>query len=105
MKSKKVILTEIKNIVQRVEPDATIILFGSYARGEQNINSDIDLLILINKEKMTWEDEKRITYPLYNFQFMENIPISPVVKTKTEWELKFRNTDFYLNINDDGIQL
>jgi len=31
-------------------PDATIILYGSFARGDHRADSDIDLLILLNQD-------------------------------------------------------
>lgn len=44
-------VSAIKNIIIRDIPDAvTIILFGSYARGEAQAESDIDFLILTNRE-------------------------------------------------------
>lgn len=44
-------LTAIKNIIIRDIPDAVaVILFGSYARGTAQAESDIDFLILTNRE-------------------------------------------------------
>lgn len=44
-------LTAIKNIIVRDIPDAVaVILFGSYARGDAQAESDIDFLILTNRE-------------------------------------------------------
>ena len=45
MKNIDKILVRIKNSVQDTDPDATVILFGSYARGDQSDSSDIDLII------------------------------------------------------------
>lgn len=47
MKQKK-LFAAIKETIRKIEPDSTIVLFGSYARGDYNYNSDIDLLILVN---------------------------------------------------------
>jgi len=38
-------LREHKNELQQKFPIARLALFGSYARGEQNENSDIDILV------------------------------------------------------------
>lgn len=39
-------------IIEEKFPGSTIILFGSYSRGEDNINSDIDIAIINSKEKI-----------------------------------------------------
>ena len=59
------IIDQIKDIMRRIAPTAQTILFGSEARGDARIDSDIDLLILIDGEKMTLEREEEITLPLY----------------------------------------
>ena len=57
-------------IVSAVEPDQ-IILFGSYARGENKDASDIDLLVL----KKNLHDAKIITDNLYMSFYDNNIKI------------------------------
>ncbi len=45
---------EVENIVETIRknyPLDKILLFGSYARNEQNVNSDLDLLIISDYEK------------------------------------------------------
>lgn len=53
--------TAIKNIILRDIPDAvTVILFGSYARGEAQPESDMDFLILTNREYERMEKLKTL---------------------------------------------
>ncbi len=99
------IISKIKQTVIRFEPDAKIILFGSYARGDQNENSDIDILILLNQQKITPSDEKRIKYPLYDIEFDTGQIISPVILSITDWNTKHKITPFYHNIELDGVWL
>lgn len=96
------ILLKIKKIVNAVEPDSIIILFGSYARGENKKNSDIDLLILIDKEKITYSDEKRIKYPLYDLEFETGKIISPIILSLMDWENIHSITPLYLNVKREG---
>ena len=105
MLKKNNILTRIREIVSITEPEATIILYGSYARGEQVEDSDIDILILVNKEKITYSDEKRIKYPLYELEFETGTIISPIVFTRDDWEIRHKITPFYKNVKQEGILL
>ena len=105
MLSKDVILTSIKQTIKSVDPSATIILYGSTARGDYRLDSDIDLLILIDKKVLSREDKKRIKYPLYDIEFETGKIISPLVLSKQDWEIRHRITPFYENISREGVQL
>ena len=105
MLRKKEILSRIKQIVIAIEPGATIILFGSYARGDDKRNSDIDILILVDKEKITYSDEKRIKYPIYDLEFEMGKVISPVVFSRQDWEIRHSITPFYKNVKREGVLL
>lgn len=105
MQNEKDILLMIKNSVRNIEPNATVILYGSYARGDNRDDSDIDLLILLEKDKITWQDEKKIKYPLYNIEFDTGKIISPMVLSKKDWEKRHRITSFYENVQHEGIIL
>ncbi|TSA33675.1 MAG: nucleotidyltransferase domain-containing protein [Porphyromonadaceae bacterium] len=50
MTSTEKILVPIKKMVISLEPGSTVILFGSFARGDNRPDSDIDLLILLDRE-------------------------------------------------------
>jgi len=41
------LLQEVATSIKAVHPDSTIILFGSYAKGEQHENSDLDICVLV----------------------------------------------------------
>lgn len=47
------IIEQIRKTVCGIAPTAKAILFGSEARGEARSDSDIDLLILLEGEKLT----------------------------------------------------
>ena len=105
MFEKQEILSRIKKIVYRTEPTSSLILFGSYARGDNTKSSDIDLLILIDKDKITYFDEKRIKYPLYDLEFETGLIISPIVFSRKDWETRHCVTPFYNNVKREGIIL
>ena len=41
------LLKEVTASIKSVYPDSTVILFGSFARGEQDENSDLDICVLV----------------------------------------------------------
>jgi predicted nucleotidyltransferase len=105
MLSQHQVLQQIKTTVLGVEPAAVLILFGSYARGDYNDASDIDILVLLDKEKITNSDRERIGYPLYDIQLKENILITPIFYTKKNWDSRLGITPFFKNVLKDGIAL
>src|SRR5512133_455261 len=105
MMNNKRILVKIKELVKTTEPTATIILYGSYARGQNNKHSDIDILILVDNDKITYSDEQRIKYPLYDLEFETVKIISPMIFSRKTCETKHSITPFYRQVKKDGIQL
>lgn len=101
----KRILFKIKQLVNLSEPTATIILFGSHARGQNSKNSDIDILILVDSDKISYSDEQRIKYPLYDLEFETGKVISPLVLSRNDWETRHSITPFYHNVQKDGVRL
>ncbi|WP_375722488.1 nucleotidyltransferase domain-containing protein [Saccharicrinis sp. FJH54] len=99
------ILSEIKNTVYGKYPDAKIILYGSRARGDFRNDSDWDLVILLNQEKITNEIEETITDPLYDLEIEFGEVISPMVYSKKDWNNKYSVTPFFKNVMTEGKSL
>lgn len=99
------ILEQIKKIVSGIVPTAQTIVFGSEARGEALADSDIDLLILVEGEKLTLAQEESITTPLYELELKSGVSISPIVMLKKLWENRPFKTPFYINVVNEGIVL
>jgi uncharacterized protein len=102
MKDSDNILHRIKLLVLQRDPTAKIYLYGSRARGTEKGDSDWDLLILLNKDNISNEDEQNITYPLYDLEFEIGEVISPMVYSAKEWDSKYRITPFYSNVMREG---
>ena len=105
MINKAQILQQIKDSVRATDPEAMLILYGSYARGDYKEDSDIDILVLLDKDKITYEDRTRIGNPLYHIQLATDTLISPCIFSKQQWEAKHRITPFYKNVTREGIRL
>ena len=101
----KNILTQIKKIVKGKDPSAKIYLYGSRSRGTAKSESDWDLLILLNRDKISIDLEREITYPLYDLEFETGEIISPMLYTENEWNTKYSITPFYRNVMREGQML
>ena len=101
MSSNIPIVDEIMDIiVPLVEPDK-IILFGSYARGEQTEKSDVDLLVL----KKGLEDERGTVDKIYYSFIGKKIGVDvDVIAMDSERFLSLINVTGYIykSINKDG---
>jgi predicted nucleotidyltransferase len=96
------ILSQIKKTVLDREPSAKIYLYGSRARGDAKPDSDWDLLILLNADKISDDLEIKITHPLYDLGFDLGEVISPMVYSTKEWASKHTITSFYDNVMTEG---
>ena len=99
------IVNQIREIVHRVAPTAKTILYGSEARGEAREDSDIDLLVLLDKDKLTFDDEAEISWPLYELEIKTGVSINPLIMPKISWENRPFKTPFYVNVVNEGIVL
>ena len=99
------IIAAIRETLKQVAPTAKVILFGSYARGDQNDDSDIDILVLIEKEKLTYEDTTGVTFAMMKLEARLGVMISPLVYSRRFWENPRQVTPFYESVKKEGILL
>ena len=96
------IFQEIQALKRQILPNEKVILFGSQARGDARPDSDWDLLVLLDKEKITYEDENKYAYPFADMGWDHGTYISVKMYTNDEWK-KGSFTPFYYNVQKDGI--
>ena len=93
----------IRTTVREIEPTAEIILYGSRARGDNRSDSDWDILILLDKQRIDREDRDKISYPFRELGWNIDAIINPVMYTKKDWETS--RSLFHNFVEEDAITL
>ena len=99
------VIDDIRQVAARVLPKgSSLYLYGSRARGDFHEGSDWDLLILLDKERITSADMDEMSYPMRELGWKINEVLNPVMYTFKDWESK-RFTPFYKNVMKEGVAL
>ena len=89
MKEKKL----VEKIKEELNP-VSIVLFGSFAKGNNDENSDLDILVIADKKNTFREN------------FLEEYELQLIVMKPFEWHKKGENKDpFYYEVVTSGIPL
>jgi len=99
----KSVLLEVKQVLTELYKDQlkNIILYGSYARGEQRQDSDIDLAIILRGDIITFKEIDRIIDQIYDIELKYNLLIS--VHPISEKRFENEKNPFLLNVKEDGV--
>ncbi len=95
----------ISKSIHRKDPHAEAYLFGSRARGDHQKNSDWDILILINEDKVTNEIEDKFRDGLYDIELDSGQVVSAFIYPKTYWNQTLIYSPLYKNVSREGIRL
>lgn len=99
------IISLIKSKIRNKNSNAEVILFGSHARGQAHVDSDWDILILLDSLKVTRQTEKEYREELFDIELEIGEPISTFVYSKKDWESRHSITPLYNSVKRDGIVL
>ena len=84
----------------------SVIVYGSYARGDYSELSDIDVMILVT---LTEEKIKKMSDEISDMAFeylMEfGVDISPVITNIDHFNYGVDNLPYYRNVRDEGVRL
>ena len=94
----------MRNVLNGIEPNVHAILFGSRARGDAKEGSDWDVLVLIDKPRVTLLDYDKYSYPLRELGWDLNEIINPVLFYTKAWN-ENHFTMFNHNVMNEGIAI
>ena len=94
----------MRNVLNGIKPNVHAILFGSRARGDAKEGSDWDVLVLIDKPRVTLLDYDKYSYPLRELGWDLNEIINPVLFSTKEWN-ENHFTMFNHNVMNEGIAI
>lgn len=100
-----ILLNKISNSIHSKINTVEAYLYGSRARGDERMNSDWDILILINDDKVTNEIEDIYRDDLYGIELESGQSISTLIYSNTYWNSSLVYSPLYKNILNEGIKI
>jgi len=99
----------IKEIIRKLKSlkPYKIILFGSTAEGKQNEGSDLDIMVILDSDKVSisFEDKlkNKIKVRKSIYDLSKKIPIDLIVYTRAEYDILSKNkSSIILEIENSG---
>lgn len=102
------ITTEIVDEVLGILKDTVykIVLYGSYARGDFSLESDMDIMIILDCDREQVKGYRRQISRLASRIGMKNdIEISLLLRDKETFEQGKKVLPFYMNVEKEGVDL
>ena len=83
---------------------SAVIVYGSYARGDYNENSDVDVMILVKipEEKLSNYIDV-VSDCAFEYLMKYGIDISPVLKNENHFKYWEETIPYYQNIRKEGV--
>ena len=105
MKKQDIVIAKIVRLARKEFPESEIILYGSRARGDNQKDSDWDLLVLIDAPEVSFNREKKIIDDFYELELDMGEVFSPLIYRKSDWVEKYVHTPLFENVSREGIRI
>ena len=84
----------------------TVLLYGSYARGDFRADSDIDIMILVDLSEQEILKKGHVLSDItFDYNFNDDLKIMPIVKNLDHFNKWLRAYPFYYNVKREWIEL
>ena len=96
--------TKVKDLLK--DKLSAVILYGSYARGDYEDYSDIDVMILVDVPKEQVYTYREAIFDIsFELGWEHQIQISPVIES-TEVFIKYKDASgFFSNVSTEGVRI
>ena len=105
----QIILSEIAAVAKETfgEKLDSVILYGSYARGDYTPESDVDIMILVRgiAPEELWKYRSSITSKSSELGLEYNLVIVPLIKDVDIFNKYMGVLPFYQNVDKEGIRI
>lgn len=94
----------ISTTIHKAEPEAKVLLFGSRARGDAKEDSDWDIVVIVNSDKVSDTQFEKINYDLWTIGLDMGQQINTIIYTRRQWDDAHPSL-FKYNIINESIEL
>ncbi|MDD3414764.1 MAG: nucleotidyltransferase domain-containing protein [Lachnospiraceae bacterium] len=103
---------KIRNVLEQYQEEVRqiygshlkkVVIYGSYARGDQKEDSDIDLMIFTDlTDEAISKSRRSLSNCTYEFNWNNQVEIMPIVVNEKHFDYWKKAYVFYMNIDKEG---